>query len=712
MMADTVDEFAEGGAMSDDELAVLLSQHEAQAVGYYDDEISAEQATAIDYYYRRMDDLPAAEGTSSVVDGTVAIVVDNALAAILKPFVSADDTVSFAPRGPEDEDQAKQATEYVNYVFNCDNAGFTILHHWFKDALLTKVGIVKTWWNDTTKTNEEPVIAEDEMQLAYLREDERYAGEQQNPDGTFTVILATEEKDGRVVVENVPAEEFRISPFARSIEEAAYVAHYPRNITRSDLVAMGFDPDIVDELPTFTTDGTEEGRRNARYHDEKFSDTGESMPHKSQDIIGIRDEYVKIDFDGDGIAELRRIVRVDDTILLNEEVDDNPFSLICPVPMPHKVYGLSLADQTMDLQRISTVLWRQTLDNLYKSNNPRPVLPEGSERADGSTAESLMDFAPGSAIFEGRSPIRFEAVPFVADKSFPMLEYVETQQEARTGIRRTGQGLNTNAIKKGPITDYQRATDEAGKNIRPEMIARIFAETGVKRLFKQILALVVKFQPKARVIRLRNEWVEIDPRGWSPDMDLVVSVGLGMGDRAEQLASSQAVLETMAEIGQTPFASLIDEQKVYNAVARHFTAAGVKNIDDFLNEPEDQDPNAPPQPEEPSPEEMAAQAEMQMQAAKLQSEQAMQQAKMQGEQQLAELRLQIQAQENATKIELAQAQAAAQAELARDKAAFEAQLAEQKLLQELELAERRMQMQERMGDSKLSQNRPGGDLDK
>ena len=711
-MADTADEFAEGAAMSDDELASLLSQHEAQAVGYYDDEISAEQATAIDYYYRRMDDLPAAEGTSSVVDGTVAIVIDNALAAILKPFVSADDTVSFAPRGPEDEDQAKQATEYVNYVFNCDNAGFTILHHWFKDALLTKLGIVKTWWHETTKTVEEKVIAEDEMQLAYLREDERYAGEEQNPDGTFTVTLATVEEDGRVVVENIPAEEFRITPFARSIERPVYCGHYPRNITRSYLIEMGIDPEIVEGLPTFTTDGMEESRRNARYQDEKFSDSGESMPHKSQDIIGIRDEYVVIDYDGDGIAEYRRILRVNDIILLNEEVEDNPFSTLCPVPMPHKVYGLSLADQTMDLQRISTVLWRQTLDNLYKSNNPRPVLPEGSERADGSTAESLMDFAPGSAIFEGRSPIRFEAVPFVADKSFPMLEYVEQQQEARTGIGRSGQGLDTNALKKGGMTATEAAIMNSGRNARAEMIARIFAETGVKRLFKQILSMVVKYQPKERMIRLRNEWVEIDPRNWSVDMDLQVSVGLGMGDRGEQLASSQAVMETMAELGQTPFASLIDEQKVYNAVARHFTAAGVKNIDDFLNEPKEADPNAPQQPKEPSPEEQAAQAEMQMQAAKLQSEQQMQQAKMQGEQQLAELRLQIQAQENATKIELAQAQAAAQAELARDKAEFEAQLAEQKLQQELQLAERRMQMQERMGDQKLSKNREGGDLSK
>ena len=128
--------------MDDGELVSILQQHETQAIGYTpggDDEISAQQEKALNYYYRIMDDVPAQEGTSSVVDGTVQVVIDNALAAILKPFVSSDETVRFAPRGPEDVETAEQATEYVNYVFNSDNPGFLIIHNWFKDALLTKL---------------------------------------------------------------------------------------------------------------------------------------------------------------------------------------------------------------------------------------------------------------------------------------------------------------------------------------------------------------------------------------------------------------------------------------------------------------------------------------------------------------------------------------------------------------------------------------------
>jgi len=703
--------------MDDYELASHLQAHETNAVGYFEDQIADEQATALDYYYRRMPDLPSEEGTSSVIDGTVAIVIDNALSAILKPFVSSDETVKFSPRGPEDEEIAEQATDYCNYVFNYDNPGFTIFHDWFKDALLTKIGVVKVWWDQIEEVTKDETIVDNELALQDARNSEFYADEQPQEDGTVLVKFEKRADVSRVKIENVPPEEYMICPFATSVKTAQYQAHVPKNVTRSDAIEMGGDPEIVETLPgsssRYFNGAQETGRRQARYEDEQGANQGSGLgtPHTSQELIEIRDEYVRIDYDGDGIAELRRVVRSGDVILLNEEVKDIPFAVLCPVPMPHKVIGMSLADQVVDLQRISTTILRQTLDNLYKTNNPRPIVGLGAERDDGSTQDSVGDSAPGAAILL-KDPSQFslaQAVPFFAKESFGMLEYMESQQEARTGIGRNGQGMDTDALAKGPMTAREAGILDRKSNARAEMIARIFAETGVKDLFKLILKLLVEYQPQERVIRLRNEWVEIDPREWSPDMDMEISVGLGMGDKNEQMAAAGAMLEDFAILAESPFASIIDKKKVYNALKHKYNAAGIKNIDDFLNDPEGEEQQQ--EPEGPSPEEQQAQAQMQMEAAKLQAEQQMQQAKMQGEQQLSELRLQIQAQENATKIELAQAQAAAQAQLARDKAEFEAQLAEQKLVQELELAERRMQMQERMGDSKLSQNRPGGRLD-
>lgn len=709
MMADptTFGDEPEGGeAMPDYELISILGGHESTAIGYDDShgEITTAQKQALDYYNGDMDDVPAQEGCSSVVDGTVALVVDNALAAVLKPFVSSDETVIFSPRSAEDVEAAEQATEYVNYIINCDNPGFLIFHDWFKDAFLSKVGIVKAWWEDTSHPDTEQVQIEDEMHAAYIRQHPEYMGEENG-----LAMIGKTVEDGRCKVVNIPPEEFRISPFARSVETAQYAAHVPSDVTRSDLITMGFDPEIVEDLPAYSETPEGSTLRDSRYEDEDVAGFVNSSNHKPNDRIALRDEYVRVDYDGDGIAEMRRIIRVGDVILFNEEWEDNPFATLCPIPMPHKVFGHSLADRAVQEQKIGTVLWRQMLDNLYKSNNPRPVLGDAAICTDGSTEDSLTDTAPGAEIrVRDLNQFRFDAVPFVADKTFPMLELLDKKTEENTGVSKSGQGLDTNALKKsGTMTATEMSLIAAGKNARTEMVARIFAETGVQRLFKIILKLVAEHQPKERVIRLRNKWVPMDPRGW-PEMDVQINVGLGIGDKAEQLAQADAVLGTMETLAASPYASLVTPENVYAAVKRKYNAAGIKNVDEFITAPSEQQA----QPEKPDPETMKAQAELQMQ-----------QAKIEGEQQMAAMKLDMQRQEAEAKHQLAREQAQFEAELSAAKAEQEAQLAQQKMLMEERLAEQRMAMEQRMAEHKaslaertadaaISKNRPGGDLDK
>ncbi len=694
--------------MHDNELVSLLRQHEANAVGYFNNEIAEQQALAIKYYYGTMDDVPAPDNCSTVTDRTVAVQVDNGLAAVLKPFVSADEVVKFEPRGPEDEKQAEQATEYVNYVINCDNPGFLIFHNWFKDALLTKLGTVKVWWEDQTR-QEAKQRKVDALGLQEARLSEGYQGEQDNGDGTFTVTVVEEIPDGRIVIANVPPEEVLIPPYTRDIETASYAAHRPSNYTRSDLIEMGVDPDVVASLPANTDAMAEESRRQARYYDEDTTGGNGAPGDPSRDIIGVIDEYVRVDFDGDGVSELRRVVRVDDVILLNEVVEDIPFATLCPVPMPHKAYGLSTADLAIQGQRINTALWRQTLDNLYKTNNPRPVINELSYANSSDTLADVADSAPGAAIIVKGDPngaVGWNAVPFTAANSMGMLEYSALQTEELTGIQRKGQGFNAEALRKNsPDTATQAAIDENARNERAEMIARIFAETGVKRLFKLILKLLVAHQPKARVIRLRNQWVEMDPRAWSAEMDLSITVGLGIGNKADQLMQADAVLQTMAELQQTPYAYLIDAQKVHNALKRKFTAAGIKNVDDYLVDPSQAEQ---PQPQ-PDPEMTKAQGEMQLRA-----------QDQQFRQQEAAAKLRFQQQESAARLQFMREEAAEELRLARERAEFEAQLAEQRMLAEFELEGRRMAMQAQLDaeraandrDVQLDKNRSGGDLDK
>jgi hypothetical protein len=708
------DEPVGGGAMPDEELAAHLDEHERRSVSYYDSEIASEQEEALNRYYRRPYGDEQA-GRSKVVDATVSITVDNAVAAILKPFVTQEDVVAFLPKQKEDEEQAKQATEYANFVFYSDNPGFVILHDWFKDAALQKLGVVKIYWEDYERPRVHRLEQLDPMQLEAIMAEEKVVDGPFGPDefGLFTLDVERVEKDGKCCIENVPPEEYRISPYAKPGRIPPYEAHKTVK-TRSELIEMRFDRDVVMALPRFGSAQIEDGRFMARYQDESSENSRTDAPgDPSRELVAFNDELVLVDYDGDGISELRRIMRSGNVILYNEEVEFGCFARLCPVPMPHKIYGLSIADQCIPEARIATVLTRQTLDNIYLSNNPRPMVSEAAERKDGSTYDDLLDDSPGAIIRTGVDVIQPFAIPFVADKSFPMLDYVANQVEAATGISKQGQGMDPEALdKSGQITATQAAIMEDGRNARAELIARIFAETGVKDLFKLILKNLVAHQPRSRVIRLRNEWVEMDPRSWNADMDLSIAVGLGMGNKAEQIAIADGVLQTMAELGATPFATLIDKEKVYNAVKRKFTAAGIKNIDDFLVEPErDEEGNVVPEEPQPDPETMKVQAEIQMQQAKLefQREEAM-------------LKIQLAREEAAAEMELARAKAAAEMQLAREKMSFEQEAARERMSFEQSIAvhqqdqadrnsEREMGRKDKETDAKLSKNRPGGKLD-
>jgi hypothetical protein len=672
----------DGEAMSNDELASLLKSHESMAVGYYADEIADEQALSLDAYYGRPygDEQP---GRSQVVDRTVAITTDNAVAALMRPFVSADEAVEFQPRKAEDEEQAKQATEYVNYVFQVDNDGFLLLHNWFKAALIEKLGIVKVWWEDSESKTVQRMEGLDGQQVEMLKAQQGdeykitggpWKDPEDNPEtqGLFALEITKTLKDGRIRIVTVPSEEFLISPFARDLKSAEYLAHKPTDITRSDLIDMGLDREVVDGLPAAKSDVTFSSRSTARYQDENGIGSRSALGYgndKSRDLIDVRDEYPLVDFNGDGIAERRRIIRCNNEILFNEEVDDSPFATLCPVPMPHKVYGLCPADQVRDVQRIATVVSRQMLDNLYLANNAKTEVPEGAATSDGSTYDDLMDPTPGG-IVRTRAPGMLNplVVPFVADKSFPMLEYFQNEQEACTGIKRTGQGIDTDTLKKsGQMTATEVNEIVSGQNMRVEVIARIFAETGVKRLFKLMLKLLIDHQPRERMIRLRGKWVEIDPRSWNAEMDLSVTVGLGVGTKAEQDAKATGLLQTLEALAATPYGQMVTPENAYNAVKKKIIALGFKDVENYITDPAtiQQQPQQPPPPD---PKMLEAQAKAQVAQQQLQIEQ-----------QKAGGQLQISAQESQFKTQLQAEQAAAQAQIAEQQLHAQTGLREQEI---------------------------------
>jgi hypothetical protein len=602
--------------MTDDELKAITDQEIKQSLGYGSGEISDQRMRALDYYMAKpIRDLapPAIDGRSSVVSTDVLDTVEWMLPSLLKMFVGTDKTVEFEAKSEEYEEQARCATAYINdYVLRVQNNAFTIFHTWFKDALLSKVGVLKLWWDTIDEEAREDYNGLDEIELAMLLSDTSVEPIENstfidNETGAMLYNVAVKRKKtkGFTRIENVPPEEFLISRRAKNIEDADFVAHrFERTI--GELKSAGYKN--VDELSSDELDGAYQQERVERrtfYDDMPYADGGNrsDTSDKSSRVVWVTECYMKVDVDGDGIPEWRKITRCGNSLLDNIECDGNPFVTITPIPMPHQFFGLSVADLAMESQRTKTSLMRAMIDNLYLSVNGRSWALEGQVNMD-----DLLTSRPGG-IVRVKTP---NAVGALQSGNGDMagatnlLEIVEQAKENRTGFTRASQGTNPDALNQ-TATGMNIITNRA--DMRIELIARNFAETGVRNLFLKILELVSKYQDNVeRIKSSHGRWVDIDPREWKNQFHLSVSVGLGTGnkDQIEQkLNTLGLIMKGTSEYGIT------GPQEFYNGAVKMAEVLGFANPEKFFKNPAEQQEQPQQQPP-PDPTTMQIQAAIQI----------------------------------------------------------------------------------------------------
>jgi hypothetical protein len=603
--------------MDEGQIKGILEAEIDNSIGYIETETTEDRRRALDYYLRNPYGNEV-EGRSQIVTGEVAEAIDAALPQLIRVFTTTEDIVYFEPQSANDEESAKQATDYCNWVFYRENDGLLILHNWFKDALLQKVGVVKSYWDEREEVTKEEYENLTEDELALLLSDESLEVVEQEVEfieagmdmmgqpimaPVYEIEVKRVKKYGCVKIENVPPEEFLISKAARTIEDAPFVAHR-KLMQRSELIALGYDKDIVDELPSYD-DLTFSPERVARFDQGEQPDEAQSLDPAMQ-TVEVYECYIRIDEDGDGLAELRRIVYCGSEILEDDECDYVPFHSICPIPIPHKFFGQSLADRTMDIQLIKSTITRQSLDNLYLTNNNRVGAVDGQVNLD-----DLLNATPGG-IVRLKSPNAL--VPLEVQSTFgqamPMLEYMDQIQAKRTGINDSQQGLDPDVLSN--VTAAAVAAMMKSNSGKLELIARIFAETGVKSLFKGILRLLGKYQDKPKIVRMRGKYVQFDPRTWANEYDVSINVGLGAGDRDQKLAMLQMILAKQEQIIQTygPSNPLVTVGQYRNTLARFIEAAGFKDADAFMNEITPEQDAMLSQPQPPSPDAQAEVAQM------------------------------------------------------------------------------------------------------
>lgn len=582
--------------MLEKDLVGFLQQHRANAIGALDSEVDEERQDAMDAYlgepYGDEED-----GRSQVIDRSVAETVDWMMPDVMRTMASGEESVSFEGRTEEDELEAAQALRLVNHIFWIENDGFNIIYDWAKSGFIQKNGFVKCWWEEEEKQErkeytglsilqvtalevdeEVEIIEQDsrELELDSLDDKAKQIAEAQFPDGKeYDITIIRTLPVGRIAVAAVPTTEVLYARTSRSLYTTPYLNHQVK-MTISDIISQGLaDEDEAEKLSDDDGNADEQER-------ERFQEEGGTVKPETEETreVWVNEEYVKVDFDDDGIAEARKIIRVGGTILFNEEIDEHGLVDFTPNRMPHKITGVALADYAVDIQRINTVILRQTLDSLYQSNEPQTIL--NTFQANENTIDDLLTPAGPNKIVrvdgDVNTAITNRQTPFVGKEGFAMLEHMEGMKERRTGITRLSQGIPGDALAETATATLKLMAAAQG---RKELIIRQFAAS-LGLLFQKIYRLVKKHQNFAKTIRLRDKFVLVDPRDWASDFDVKINVGLGTGDKEQKVAAIQQIIPMQIQALEN---GLADAEKLFNSAEDLTAALGLPGASRYFNDP-------------------------------------------------------------------------------------------------------------------------------
>lgn len=593
------------GKKDDEGIKAILSHEIRNAIDYDQTELSDKRSRAIDYYFGDLKrDTPAAPNRSSIVSRDTSDVIGWMLPSFMRLFMASGSIVEYEPEGPEDEAFTDQASDYVGFIFMRENDGYRILYNATHDALLQKAGIVKQWWDDTPQTAISSHTGLNELQLADLVNDddvevltsdertEKYVdsetGEEQEMP-VYDVKIERTKSYGCLRYEVVEPENFLMHKdgiYLSGPDRTRFQCH--RQVkTRSQLIEMGFEKKKVLTLP---------GDRESSFASEDMARNEDSVDFddsydESTVEIELFECYADIDVDGDGVAETIRAYYAGSHgsgELLEWEIweDETPFDEIPCEPVPHRFDGQSVADSVMDLQQIKTVFLRQMADNMYAVNNPQKEVEQGSVL----NPDALVNPKFGQPIWKkrGSPPIQAHDTAFIGDKALLGLQYVDEIIERRTGVSRASMSLDSEVLQNQTATAVNEQRDTRQSKV--ELIARNMAELGWRKVFRKSLKLIVKHQDRARVVRLRGEWVEMDPRYWNADMDCTVNVGLGTGSRDRDMMMLQGVLQNQFSLAQSfmdygyPEGAIELLDKIIDVMTKIAESAGLKNAEDYYPE--------------------------------------------------------------------------------------------------------------------------------
>ena len=573
------------------EIESIVQDAISEAVDFVEGEISEERIKAQRYYDGEVD-LGVEEGRSKVVATKVRDTIRAVKPSLMRIFLSTAKPVEFTPRGPEDVANAEQATEFMHHEFTRLN-GYRVINDAFQDALVKKQGIVKAYWMMYPEVEIYSFTDLSDDEYTYLIEDDNVSviehsmemsisldemgAEMEMP--IHSVKLSRQKEKGELCIESVPPEEFFINRDARSLTDAYVVAHRS-DMRAGDVIAMGFDPEVVFNLDSLESgsDMAQEETFERRGYDMDTSDEDEQDPTMKN--VTITEAYMRIDADGTGVPVLHKFTcgGTSYELLDFEPCDEVPFAKFEIDPEPHTFYGRSLAEIVMDDQDAATSVLRSILDNVAMTNNPRLGIVEGAVNIDDVLNNEI------GAIVRMRQPgaVQELSVPFTAGQTLGALTYLDSLVESKTGVSRASMGLDPDAMQSTTKAAVQATVQAAAGQV--EVMVRNLAD-GMRDLFGIMLRLMSKNVDEEQMMRMNGMFVPVDPRVWDQSMDVSINVGLGTGREEEKAMALNQALQMQTMVYQTygPMNGLVSMTNIRNTLADQLAVAGIRNADRYFS---------------------------------------------------------------------------------------------------------------------------------
>lgn len=532
-------------------------------------------------------------GRSSVVSQDVKDIVESDMPSLVRTFLGSGTIMKFKPTNPSNEKQVKEAEEksaYVDWLIRSQTNSFRTHYGFLKDIEMFNMGVLKYAYVETVKTEEESFKGVDQLELQEVVDSIEskpffsnfdITKQEENDDGTFDLTFKVKTKRQEISIMGVPTESFLISPGATDLDDALLVGDTVTK-TRGELLAEGFKKKVVADLPSKSIEGST--MRNIRFDDEGNVDQSDFGEWANQ-TVEISDLYVMVDYDNDGIAERRHIQKSGNHILVNEAFDHVPYAMASALLTPHKAIGEGRAEQVEKIAEVKTALTRQMLDNGYMANNPKIGI-----NSEVNIDDALSNKIGGVYRTKGNaSPaqhIASFAVPFVGDKSLLLIQHMDQNKASTVGTQMASQGLNADQLGKETATRFMGVEKAAMAKI--ELVSRIIAEVGYRKLYEGVAWMVSRFQDSEREFNVLGKTLTSNPSNWRYGHQLDSEVGLGAGDNDQMVENMSGILQVQQQL-KANGSPLVDSVKIYNTLNKLTKGLEVKDVSQFFNDPNEPD---------------------------------------------------------------------------------------------------------------------------